>query len=33
VGTALAWRRDDASPVLQAFVATARQIAQQLRRR
>jgi len=32
VGTALAWRRDDASPVLQAFVATARQVAQQFAR-
>jgi DNA-binding transcriptional LysR family regulator len=27
VGTCLAWRRDDASPVLKAFVATARRVA------
>lgn len=27
VGTALAWRRDDASPVLRAFVDTARRVA------
>lgn len=27
VGTALAWRRDDASPVLRAFVETARSVA------
>jgi DNA-binding transcriptional LysR family regulator len=27
IGTALAWRRDDASPVLEAFVKTARRVA------
>ena len=32
VGTGLAWRRDDASPVLRAFVETARKVARQHRR-
>jgi DNA-binding transcriptional LysR family regulator len=32
VGTCLAWRRDDASPVLRAFADTARRVARQRRR-